>query len=49
MDTPYIPFGIEWENEIKKMTKSEIIKLLKRSLCKNLELLEYISTELDNG
>ena len=39
----YQPFGDEWKKEVKRMTKDDIIELLKASLIRNSEQLAEIS------
>lgn len=42
----YIPFGEEWEKEMKKHKKDELVEFLKHSLKKNIKLDRSCATFL---
>lgn len=43
----YIPYGEEWENHLMKMTKKDIIQMLRR-VCKRRDEIEKLYYGLSN-
>jgi hypothetical protein len=43
----YIPFGKEWEKEMMRMTKPELIDFLRSTLISNRELNNHLLPEVE--